>query len=65
MTKKSILKHKIIRAYHNPENWKYSEYKGYPQNTYFGFKNLKALMKSTIKGYVDFYGPTLRKWHYN
>lgn len=65
MTKKSILKHKIIRAYHNIKNWEYSEYKGYPQNTYFGFKDLTTLMKDTIESYIDFYGPTLRKWRYN
>lgn len=37
MRKLSILKHKIIRAYHNPKNWEYSKLEGYPKNTYFGY----------------------------
>jgi len=61
MTKKSILKHKIIRAYRNPKNWKYSELKGYPKGTYFGYNSLDSLIKSTVKEYIAFYGKGLRK----
>lgn len=63
MTKKAILKHKIIRAYHNPENWEYSKAKGY--KGYFGFDSLESLIKYELKSYRDFYGPTLRTWRYN
>lgn len=65
MRKLSILKHKIIRAYHNPENWKYSEFKGYPKGTYFGYESLEETIKSTVKHFVDYYGKGLRKWNYN
>ena len=65
MKKITVLKHKIIRAYNNKENWEYSEFKGYPEGTYFGFKSLKALMNSTLKDFRNFYGNNLRKWHYD
>lgn len=64
MKKLSILKHKIIRAYHNPKNWEYSRLK-YPKNTYFGYESLEEAIKSTVKQYVDYYGKGLRKWRYN
>ena len=65
MTKLSVLKHKIIRAYKNPKNWEYSEFKGYPKGTYFGYKSLDELIKATVKDYVAFYGKGLKKWRYN
>lgn len=65
MRKVSILKHKIIRAYKNPKNWEYSKFKGYPENTYFGYKSLNELIKCTVKDYVDYYGKGLKKWRYN
>lgn len=65
MTKLSILKHKLIRAYRNPKNWKYSKFKGYPENTYFGFESLSECIKYTVKMYVDYYGKTLKKWKYD
>lgn len=65
MKKLSILKHKIIRAYNNPKNWEYSKFKNYPENTYFGYENLKDFMKFTIKKYIDYYGKTLKKWRYD
>lgn len=60
MRKISILKHKIIRAYHNPKNWEYSEFKGYPKGTYFGYESLEEAIKSTLKHFVDYYGKGLR-----
>jgi len=65
MTKLSILKHKLIRAYHNPKNWEYSRFKGYPENTYFGAESLNELIKYTVKMYVDYYGKFLKKWRYD
>lgn len=65
MRKLSILKHKIIRAYHNPKNWEYSKLKDYPENTYFGYDSFEQTIKSTVKQYVDFYGKGLRYWRYN
>jgi len=65
MTKLSILKHKLIRAYRNPKNWEYSRFKGYPENTYFGFESLSECVKYTVKMYVDYYGKTLKKWKYD
>lgn len=64
MKKVTILKHKIIRAYNNPVNKEYSKFKGYPENTYFGYESLDSLIKSTVKEFVDFYGHNLRKWRY-
>ena len=65
MTKKTILIHKIIRAYKNPKNWGYSEFKGYPKGTYFGYETLEKTIKTTVKQFVEFYGKGLRKWKYN
>ena len=65
MRKLSILKHKIIRAYPNPENWEYSEFKGYPKGTYFGYDSLEETIKLTVKRFVDYYGKGLRGWRYN
>ncbi len=61
MTKLSILKKKIVRAYNNPKNWEYSKLKGYPENTYFGYESLKDCIDDTVKRYVDFYGKSLKK----
>lgn len=65
MKKLSILKHKIIRAYYNPKNWEYSEFKGYPKGTYFGYDSLEECIKLTVRRFVDYYGKGLRKWRYN
>lgn len=65
MRKVSILKHKIIRAYHNTENWKYSEMKGYPKGTYFGYGSLDDAIKMTVGNFIAYYGKGLRKWRYN
>ena len=65
MRKVAILKHKIIRAYHNPDNWNYSEIKGYPKGTYFGYDSLEETIKLTVKRFVDYYGKGLRKWNFN
>jgi len=64
MKKITILKHKIIRAYNNPENQEYSEFKGYPEGTYFGYKTLNDCIRSTVRDFRKFYGNGLRKWHY-
>ena len=65
MTKLSILKKRIIRAYNNPKNWEYSRFKGYPENTYFGYESLKDCINDTVKWYIDFYGKGLKKWRYD
>lgn len=65
MTKLSILKKKIVRAYNNPKNWEYSRFKGYPENTYFGYESLKDCINDTVKKYIDFYGKGLKKWRYD
>lgn len=65
MKKISILKRKIVKAYNKKSNWEYSEYKGYPKGTYFGYKDLKDVTKSLVEDYRNFYGYSLRKWRYN
>ena len=65
MRKVSILKHKIIRAYHNPKNWEYSEFKGYPKGTYFGYDSLDDAIKMTVANFIAYYGKGLKKWRYN
>lgn len=65
MRKLSILKHKIIRAYHNPKNWEYSEIIGYPKGTYFGYDSLEELIKLTVERFVENYGKGLRDWRYD
>lgn len=62
MTKVSILKRKIIRAYNNKENQEYSLVVGYPENTYFGFTSLKEMVVSVVKEYKHFYGDSLKHW---
>ncbi len=52
MTKLSVLKHKIIKAYHNPQNWEYSRFKGYPEDTYFGYTSLKECINDTVRRFV-------------
>ena len=64
MRKLTILKHKIIRAYNNPENWAYSEFKGYPKGTYFGYDSLKETINSTVRNFVEYYGKGLRHWDF-
>ena len=65
MKKISILKRKIVRAYNKKSNWEYSEYKGYPKDTYFGYNDLEDVTKSLVEDYRNFYGYSLRKWRYN
>lgn len=65
MRKVSILKHKIIRAYKNPKNWEYSELKGYPKGTYFGYESLEDCIKDKVRQYTAFYGKGLKKWRYD
>ena len=65
MTKLSVLKHKIIRAYNNQKNWEYSRFKGYPEGTYFGYVSLDECIKCTVKEYIAFYGKGLKKWRYD
>jgi len=65
MTKLSVLKNKVRRAYRNPKNWEYSRFKGYPEGTYFGFDSLDAVIKYTVKIYTEFYGKGLKKWRYD
>lgn len=64
MTKIAILKKRIIRAYNNPENWRYSEFKGYPEGTYFGFETLNELITYTVNSYKEYYGKKLKYWKY-
>lgn len=64
MRKISILKRKLIRAWNNPRNKKFSEFKGYPVETYFGYYTLDEMINSTFKNFKAFYGDNLRKWRY-
>ena len=65
MTKLSVLKRKIIRAYKNPKNWEHSRFKGYPEGTYYGYESLEDVIKGTVKEFITFYGRGLKKWRYN
>lgn len=65
MTKESVLKHKIIRSYNNPKNWKHSQFLGYPDNTFYGYKSLDDVIKSKVKEFKEYYGNGLKKWRYN
>lgn len=60
MRKVSILKRKVIQAYNNPKNWEYSEFKGYPKYTYFGYESLEDCIKDTLKNSIKCYGKGLR-----
>lgn len=64
MTKIAILKRKLIRAYNNPKNLAFSRFKGYPEETYFGYASLEDMIKSKVHDFREFYGPTLKKWRY-
>lgn len=64
MRKISILKRKIIKAYNNPKNWKYSQFKGYPKETYFGYESLNDCIKYTLKKFIKYYGKGLKKWKF-
>lgn len=64
MTKIAILKKRIVRAYNKKENWEYSEFKGYPKGTYFGYDSLNDVITSTVKNYKEYYGKTLKYWRY-
>lgn len=37
MKKRAVLIRKLYRAYNNKENIEYSKWKGYPEDTYFGY----------------------------
>ena len=65
MKKISILKRKILRNYNNQNNWAYSESKGYPKGTYFGYSSFKSYMETMLKNYKGYYGNSLRRWRYN
>ena len=60
MTKKAILVKKLLRAYKKKENWEYSRFKGYPEQTYFGYASWADLKRSVLKQFTDFYGKGLR-----
>ena len=62
MRKKTVLVHKLKRAYKNKDNWNYSRSKGYPEGTYFGYSSFNEMKKLVIKKFVDYYGKGLRKW---
>lgn len=61
MTKKSRLVKKMLRAYNNKNNWDYSKFKGYPENTYFGYASFSEMKKSVLKNFTDYYGKGLKK----
>lgn len=65
MRKVSILKRKIVKGYNNKKNWEYSEYRGYPKGTYFGYESLKDYKNSIVRDFRNFYGHSLRKWRYS
>ena len=62
MTKKAILVRKLRRVYKKKSNWEYSKFKGYPENTYFGYENFDEMKKSVLKNFTEFYGKGLKKW---
>lgn len=39
-------------------------FKGYPEDTYFGYASLKDCINDTVKQYIAFYGKGLKKWRY-
>lgn len=60
MTKKAVLVKKMLRAYKNNKNWEYSKFKGYPENTYFGYASFAEMKKAVLKEFTDFYGKGLK-----
>lgn len=62
MTKISILRRKLIRAYHNKENKAYSIHKGYPKDTYFGCCSINEFLQTYKIRMTGFYGKGLRNW---
>jgi len=61
MTKKSRLVKKMLRAYNNKHNWEYSKFKGYPENTYFGYASFAEMKKAKLKEFTNYYGKGLKK----
>lgn len=61
MTKKARLVKKMLRAYNNKANWEYSKFKGYPENTYFGYASFAEMKVAKLKEFTDFYGKGLKK----
>lgn len=59
ISKKELVKN-LVKAYKNKSNWEYSEFKGYPKGTYFGFPSFKKLKDYTLKSYREFYGKNFR-----
>ena len=64
MTKKAILKKRVIREFLKHSNWRYSESKGYPKGTYFGYDSFEKLWKEVLKEYTAYYGKNLKYWRY-
>ena len=62
MTKKSVLIHKLWRAYNKKENWEHSKFKGYPENTYYGYTSFVAMKTDVLKEFISFYGKGLKKF---
>ncbi len=60
MKKQSVLIRKLYRAYNNKENIEYSKWKGYPEETYFGYYSFGELKISTLNRFTSFYGKGLR-----
>ena len=51
----------MLRAYKKKENWEYSKFKGYPEDTYFGFKSFNEMKVYVLKEFTAFYGRGLKK----
>lgn len=64
MTKIGILKKRLVKAYNKKENWEYSEFKGYPKGTYFGYASFADYRKDMLSNYKKFYGKKLKYWRY-
>ena len=60
MKKRAVLIRKLYRAYNNKKNIEYSKWKGYPEDTYFGYYSFEELKISTLNRFTSFYGKGLR-----
>ena len=61
MTKKAIFIRKLRREYKKKSNWEYSKFKGYPENTYFGYANFDEMKKIVLREFTQYYGKGLKK----
>ena len=60
MKKRAVLIRKLHRAFNNKKDIEYSQWKGYPEDSYFSYYSFDELKISTLRKFTCFYGKGLR-----